>query len=375
MSEQLHQHDVAHERRTRHPWRHRWSTHGPVLSAALLVGALVLAAATAAGDQGPTPRPGDEAAAAPAGEIDLLTGVTDGEPPAVPFLRRDDLVWPNQMVLDLPRVYDQFGLVGDRAYAVYDARGRRVLHVLDSAGVRIGRHLVEAGVAFDAEQADGSDVVAWATPRGVIRTRWEGGRWSFGNQGGPVTVAAVMAGDSCGAGDDCRVYVNNVDGRPPQWVSPDGTVGRVARRAVRVNDVAADGTVAYQISSSDTGSCSGVRDADGLRWRTCDHSLLRFSPDGRLVLATEPYRDGLGMATLAVLDADTGEPLVQYRITGGFIAQAGWEDADHPLVVVSGPDGWLLLRLGTDGRRELAAGPVAPRADPTFRLLALPGVP
>ena len=71
MSEQLHQHDVAHERRTRHPWRHRWSTHGPVLSAAPLVGARVLAAAAAAGAQGPTPRPGDEAAAAPAGEIDL----------------------------------------------------------------------------------------------------------------------------------------------------------------------------------------------------------------------------------------------------------------------------------------------------------------
>jgi hypothetical protein len=42
-------------------------------------------------------------------------------------------------------------------------------------------------------------------------------------------------------------------------------------------------------------------------------------------------------------------------------------------VVISGPDGWELLRLGTDGTRERLAGPVPPRSDPTFKQLTLPG--
>jgi hypothetical protein len=121
-------------------------------------------------------------------------------------------------------------------------------------------------------------------------------------------------------------------------------------------------------------SCSGVYDMEGgrLLWRTCDHSLLRFSPGGTYLLATDPYPDGLGLGLLTVLESRTGNPVATFTIRGGFVAQQGWEDATHPLVVISGPDGWDLLRLGLDGARERVAGPVGRAEDPTFKL-ALPG--
>jgi WD40 repeat protein len=110
-----------------------------------------------------------------------------------------------------------------------------------------------------------------------------------------------------------------------------------------------------------------------LLWQTCDNSVLRFSPDGRLLLASGPYLDGLGLSSLSVLDVSTGAPMVTFTIRGGFISQWGWEDSSHPLVVVSGPAGWEILRLGLDGTRQRAVGPVTPDRDPTLRVLTLPG--
>ncbi|GAB2871305.1 hypothetical protein [Nocardioides pacificus] len=302
--------------------------------------------------------------------FDLLDDVTPGAPPKVPYLERTRLVRPDGTTTPLPHTYDQFTLLGDRIIATYDDQGDRMLVILDADGRGIGHSPVEANFALDAD----GDVVAWATPQGVLETLWEDGTHTWGNQGGPVTVAAVTSDGSCGADDTtCRVYVNNGSGLPPQAAGPDGTVDGLVPGSLRLTDVHPDGPVAVQLSSSDTGSCSGVF-VDGVsRWETCEHSLLRFSPAGDLLLGTHAYRDGLGLNSLSVLDAESGDVRATYTIRGGFIAQQAWEDDTHVLVVISGPHGWEMLRLGLDGTRELVVGPVEPTRDPTFKVLTLPG--
>lgn len=308
-----------------------------------------------------------------------LHDVIAGAPPAVPYLDRDRLVRPDGSTLDLPRVYTQFVPFGDGLAGVYNDRlGDRWVDFLDQDGRRTERAPVAADVVVNA----GGDLLGWATPEGVLEgvleLAWTGGRLSLGNQGGPVVAAALLDDSPCLAGEPgCRLFVNTVDGRPPSVTAPDGSVQPVAPGALHVNDAHPSGLVAVLLSTDQEtlGSCSGVYDTEAgrLLWRTCDHSLLRFSPDARYVLATEPYLDSVGQATVAVIEVATGEVLGEFRIVGGFIAQQTWEDETHPLVLVCGRRGWQIVRLGLDGTRELAAGPVDLAKDPTLQLMALPG--
>ena len=87
------------------------------------------------------------------------------------------------------------------------------------------------------------------------------------------------------------------------------------------------------------GSCSGVTDplaGTKLLWDTCDYSLGAFSPDGRYIVGLAAYSDGPGSPSLSILDATTGEPLVDYRgpkdgRTCIGVDQAVWEDDDTVL--------------------------------------------
>jgi hypothetical protein len=338
---------------------------------------------TGAGTTGPTTPTGQAVDGTTAGPTDdsssgertydLLEGVVDGAPPTVPYLERARLVRPDGTTLDLPHVYDQFAEVGDRIFAVHnDDRGDRTIDLLDPAGMPVESSSIDASFAVNAQ----GNLVAWATPQGELETWCPAGGVSLGSQAGPVTVAAVTGEGPCTPdGGSCRVYVNNVDERPPQAVAPDGTVTGVAPGALKVHDVSPRGLAAVLLSAEGMESCSGVYDMEAghFLWRTCDHSLLRFSPGGTHLLATDPYPDGLGLGLLTVLETQTGDPVATFTIRGGFIAQQGWEDDTRPLVVISGPDGWELLRLGLDGTRERVAGPVDRAEDPTFKLLALPG--
>lgn len=296
------------------------------------------------------------------GEVDLLADLVDGEPPQVAFLQGTELVQPDGSTVELTRSYDQFVLLGEDIVAAYDDQGDRQVDVLDAAGRRVESHPLEGGFVVDTA----GDAVAWAAPDGELLVHADGETVSWGNQGGPVTVGALVE-----LADDVRVYVDNVDDRPPAWVGADGSVGTV--EGLSVSDAHPDGLVAAQLSSTDDGSCSGVYDGDELAWETCDHSLFRFSPDGRHLQSSDPYLDGLGLSSIGVVDSATGEPLVTFRIDGGFIAHQIWEDDAHLLAVVSAPDGWSIVRLGLDGSRERAVGPVPQVEDPTARQLFLPG--
>ena len=87
--------------------------------------------------------------------------------------------------------------------------------------------------------------------------------------------------------------------------------------------------------SGDYRVCSSVlRDGVPLWPEQCDTQVRDLSPDGTRVLAglDEPVP---GFRRLAILDTETGEPLVTFD--GGrraSVAEMAWEDEDHALVVV-----------------------------------------
>jgi hypothetical protein len=119
----------------------------------------------------------------------------------------------------------------------------------------------------------------------------------------------------------------------------------------------ATGLVAGQTKFLGDGSCSGVTDpkAGGkLLWDTCDYSLGAFSPDGRFIVGLAAYSDGPGSPSLSILDARTGEPVVDYRgpkARRTFIGvdQVVWEDDDTVLATVTQDTEQSIIRAETNG--------------------------
>jgi hypothetical protein len=122
----------------------------------------------------------------------------------------------------------------------------------------------------------------------------------------------------------------------------------------------ATGVVAGLTAATPGRACSAVM--DGLArtgapaWETCDHRLGPFSPTGRYVVGTDPMADGNGSPRITVLDAATGEEVVDFeavvprRTVGGFWSQVAWE-GDEALVVrmFVADDDYHIMRLGMDG--------------------------
>lgn len=129
----------------------------------------------------------------------------------------------------------------------------------------------------------------------------------------------------------------------------------------------ATGMVAGLTRSSSRGSaCSGVVDGrartGALEWETCDHVLGTFGPDGLHVVGFAPDADGYGSPTLSILDASTGEPVVDFEVAGArnqVVAindRVAWEDSETlAITMVSGGQQYV-VRLGLDGTVERVGG-------------------
>lgn len=121
----------------------------------------------------------------------------------------------------------------------------------------------------------------------------------------------------------------------------------------------ATGVVAGFTEFNPDGSCSGLVDGlartGALIWDTCRYRLGPFSPDGAHVVGTDPQTDGNGSPTLAVLDAATGEAVVDFKVAAGrrqvagIYSQMAWEDADTLVVRVMSGEDYFIVRLGLDG--------------------------
>jgi hypothetical protein len=172
---------------------------------------------------------------------------------------------------------------------------------------------------------------------------------------GPAFPVAVAGSESCdneSEGGGCAVWFNDERGREARTVTTKGIVGGV--EGVRtMSDVSADGRVTGVVSADDFGSCSALLGVDGEpAWKTCDHTLGEFSPDGRLVIGYPAYRSGAGDSSLAILDAETGEVFAEARndeTTQAFLSGARW-DVDNTVLMPVHQDGtWALMRLTPEG--------------------------
>jgi hypothetical protein len=128
----------------------------------------------------------------------------------------------------------------------------------------------------------------------------------------------------------------------------------------------ATGLVAGLTKYQDDGTtCSAVTDpVAGSRplWRTCDYQLRDFSADGRYLIGYAGQFDGIGSPSLSILDARTGEPVVDYvsgHSQGSLteVAQAVWEDEDSVIAVVGSHTKMTLVRADLDGTLTRVAEP------------------
>lgn len=161
---------------------------------------------------------------------------------------------------------------------------------------------------------------------------------------------------------DEDVAVRQYDNAGPTrtYVAGGGTPVEVPGLVQAEAASSATGMVAGLTEIAADGSCWGV--VDGLArtgatvWDTCDYRLGSFSPDGSHLVGTAPDADGNGSPTLALLDASTGEPVVDFEVAGarkrpaGIWTQMAWEDDDTLVVrVFTGGEDYDIVRLGLDG--------------------------
>lgn len=287
--------------------------------------------------------------------------------PDAPAGAAPSIAWTEGHRVHLP---DGTTLITDREYrGVYLVTGSVLGYWIDQ----------DNGDTFlDDLAADGS--VSSSTPirtqvatnddRSVLARVTTDGRLEVGTDGAVIGLASdldralpVSVEGAHGCPDGCAVWFVHATARGGAGrVGPDGVVTRPLPDVVTISDVYDDRLVAAMTSVDELqpGSCSGVFDGTRALWNTCDHSLEGFSPDGRYLTATDAYLDGAGSSHLALLDAATGDRLVEFDSGDGFVVDRVWEDASHVLVVHhSYADGlWRLFRVGLDGSVERVAEPV-----------------
>lgn len=121
---------------------------------------------------------------------------------------------------------------------------------------------------------------------------------------------------------------------------------------------AANGLVAGVTERKLASICSGVVDVitGDLLWSDCAYATGEFSPDGKWVVATSADGDGFGHLGLAIVDADTGTPVVEYgqatRRGQVTLGDPEWESDRALLSPINDANRYGLIRLDLAGETE-----------------------
>lgn len=301
----------------------------------------------------PRSAPTSDTLAVPLIDVDTPSLIADGE------------------VTELPVMYDQLTPYLDGWIGVVNNEGAYSWRRLDADFQVVD----EAATASRfAVSPDGSRI-AWAqhddTGWYVIDVVTDGSRE---DRRTPLPENLVAAGVSVvGFASDTEVVVTQTD--PADGASTtlrvDGSTATPVPGFVRPwSASAATGAVAGVTRvKDDLSSCSAVIDAQtgtgAPAWTTCDHTLGPFSPDGRYVVGLASYLDGYGSPTLAVLDAATGEAVIDFELIGprngvvGINERVAWEDPDTIITTMASGDRQYVVRLGLDGTVERIVAPGA----------------
>lgn len=331
-------------------------------------------------DEPPTPRSD--------GTFRLTTDAEEGPVPTTGYLVPDDEAYvdadgthplPGRFLQLLP--YGD-GWVGQRSVRVGD--GERIEAVELDAGfaeVRVLGEGLELGLVGNT---DGTRV-AWV----------EGGDgdWFVVNaeaDGGTIRSAAAPSTTVQGYLSDDRVAVSTTDPDTGEvrhgeairaGVSGSTALEGRGEAAPAFQDVRgvsqASGLVAGQTEFRGDSTCSQVREIRPpvtVVAETCDYALGPFSPDGRWIIGYASYYD-YGSPTLAILDAFTLEPVVEFRADrrqpSATVQQAAWEDDETVVAMLEQGGEQVVVTAHSDGRLEVVSPPV--RVRELSLLYLLPG--
>ena len=309
----------------------------------------------------PAPTPG------PDGTFPLTVhGLEKGEPAGVPYVvaRNHQLVTPDG-TLDLPEAYAMITPYNGGWLAVGSSEhpgkiimlddNLEVTHTDPAGGYALAVSDDGSHVAYVVRESNDQVLLVNAPTDGTDPVTWM------------IDVPGGESLDPVGFLDNDTV-VYNAPATNLMGVARTGGTTTPIEGLRRVDDASeATGMVSGLVSYGADGACSGVMDpvSGTLLWKSCDYSNLRFSPDGRYVVADAAYFDGPGSPTVSIVDASTGEKVVEFspvqKDTVVGVSQSAWEDDDTVLSYVDEGGDQAMVRLGTDGSIEAVTDVVAVR--------------
>jgi hypothetical protein len=300
--------------------------------------------------QGPSPD-------RPSGEPDrrgVLTNDVEAtsSAPRLPYLLDGEVVTPDGERVPLEGSPRSFAPLGNGWVTADPATGELRFHDAEGSLER-----TEESTGTLAGSADGT-VVAWATPDGrVVTESTEGGTFEIPRPAGfrsPVQPVAVTGSRSCDPGGEGCVVLYESTGEVQEAYATSSTGDHTAVNGLlSLGGASVDGRVSGVVSVADDGSCSAVAWPYGdVEWETCEHTLDRFSPDGEYVIGRPAYLDGLGDASLAIIDVNSQEVVAEWSSTEetqAFVNTAVWDADGTVLATVHEHGSWSLMRMSPDG--------------------------
>lgn len=312
----------------------------------------------------PTPSVTETAAPRPDGPVVITTeGLPRGTDPQLSYIvpGSDELVTP-EGTFQLPGDYmmiTPFDITasGDGGWlAIGTNNGGTTLEMLDTDfdAQRVVQGSMQFVVNEDGTQVayterdpeTGEQVLANAATNGLDVTTWP-------MPDSEVTPVGFLPGMQVlfqTQGEDPLIGIANGEGTITEL---DGFNG--------VSDASeSSGLVAGQTLWQPLKECYGVMDPTASTsetiWETCDYTLGDFSPNGQYVLGGTPGADAMGSPSMAVLDAQTGDVVVEFEPPKGTymgLYQVAWESNDSLLAMVYHGDGdVIMVRAHLDGRLE-----------------------
>lgn len=318
---------------------------------------------------GPSVTPSEDGSSRPVPEgpyqVDLTTDLPlDAGAPAIPFLY-DGSIWDGDELVPVQEDYRSFAPVGGGWVAVRsDDEGNSFVDLLDGEG----EVLVSAPSTGSLAASDNGTVAVYATPDGELMAVTPGGeRMSLVDPqalpGGVLEPVAVNGADTCdpdSAGGGCVVFFNHQDlEEEGAWSATSKGIVSPFPDFLSLGGQSPDGSLSGIVSRAEDNSvCSAVlgENWDKQLWETCDYALGKFSPDGRYVIGHPANQSGFGDASVAILDAHTGDLLAEFsnsRENPASIFDVTW-DTDNTLVATVFEEGtWAVMRMTREGDLSL----------------------
>jgi len=300
----------------------------------------------------------------PTGVLDV-SDLPTGEAPVIDFLQDGVLHRADGSSVDIEtqKPVSAFAVLkdGSHVWQTADDQGHVSVQIQSSEG----DYSAPVPSTFGLSVSRSHDAAAWVKPDGQVMV-FTVGASEPRTLGDPLPASdgariSAFGQDDC-IQDYCSVFVNVSGGNDPwqPWEVADyATRPFTDGQMMTVADLSGGVFIGYT-KITETGSCSvlwGGGEFQG--FDTCKHTLVEFSPDGKLVLADPAYHDGIGNGVIGMYDLN-GKLLWDRHSTEqaqSFYNGAQWEDATHVLAPVFQDNTWSLVRFASDGSMEYAVPP------------------